>query len=41
MNAKCSNNKLAKELNSYTRKILICLLEDALNNSDDQEEDEE
>jgi len=41
MNAKCSNNNLLKESNSYTQKILICLLEEALNNSDDQDEDKE
>jgi hypothetical protein len=41
MNAKCSNNNLLKESNSYTQKILICLLEEALNNSDNQDEDKE
>jgi hypothetical protein len=41
MNAKCSNNNLLKESNSYTQKILTCLLEDALNNSDYQDENEE
>ena len=40
MNAKCSNNQLIKESNSYTQKLLISLLEEALNYSDDQEEDE-
>ena len=41
MNAKCSNNNLLNAPVSYTQKILICLLEEALNYSDDQEEDEE
>ena len=41
MNAKCSNNNLLKESNSYTQKILTCLLEEALNNSDYQDENEE
>ena len=40
MNAKCSNNNLLKESNSYTQKILTCLLEEALNNSDYQDENE-
>ena len=41
MNAKCSNINLLKESSSYTQKLLIFLLEEALNYSDDQEEDEE
>jgi hypothetical protein len=41
MNAKCSNNNLLKESNSYTQKLLVSLLEDTLNYSDDQEEDED
>jgi len=41
MNAKCSNNNLLKESNSYTQKILTCLLEETLNNSDYQDKNEE
>jgi hypothetical protein len=41
MNAKCPNNNLLKKSNSYTQKILTCLLVETLNNSDYQDENEE